>query len=740
MKIKILTTITSLIIATSLNARTPHNLSPIALPAAIEFEHFDDGVPASSSTWALANSHYDSTSSNAGGKYKDSSVDIASSDDMGGGYCLTNCASTDWLNYTIFVPETADFDIQARINTKGNAASFTVSFYAGESTTAYASKTHSQTHSTGWRNVGLGTQNLPAGQYTMKVSFDSTNSTTCLYNYLEFIPKLPTIQIGSGTVDMSTYVYSGKSLTSADVDDPDIEEIGLDNATVLQAAITSINSSGGTVYIPSGIYVFRQNGSPTATDPVEDALGKNQDHSTAVRINQTGTQGIRITGTNNSVILKGLYRSTTIIGIGVKNGGGASVTNVLIDNITFIGRPEYKDSHINKYTGHGIPVEYNIPIAPNANTFTAGLGTLLVIQGNISNPISSKNICVADCNFVNPGNRPILLAHVKNVNISNNSFTFMDGIDEEFWDGNLTLPNRELGAHCAIFGGAARCDYVVVTNNYFNGNVNPTATVGDFGSDGLIWLSSGGYWYVADNTIDNYFLEGIQYGAGPAASVRNSFNTDLLTSSTVAFAVYGSDRTNTLSTVDSILSSFSIIGNTITNGNAGIFARGDKSDPTTTHMAPFDLIISGNYIDLVDESLNPSGAPCTAINIGTANCVLISGCKTKSEQGVVIQRFGDSLSYSIPTKVVLRCNSIDVDLFSCVYIQQGKYTLTDLFLDSNILDKGPYGNHVRITTPQTAVGLALKANQYTYLGSGTSSDIQYKLNDGTYTSTPANLY
>ena len=99
-------------------------------------------------------------------------------------------------------------------------------------------------------------------------------------------------------------------------------------------------------------------------------------------------------------------------------------------------------------------------------------------------------------------------------------------------------------------------------------------------------------WFAARNTITNYCFEAIQWNSGPAAAAQNSFSTYIDINPTCALnnsvdraATGPSGRRNDLS--------FSLTGNTVVGGEAGILS-GRTGHPTNI----VDLLISGNTFNL----------------------------------------------------------------------------------------------------------------------------------------------
>ena len=80
---------------------------PHPIPGRIEAEDYDAGGEG------LA--YHDATPGNYGGQYRSEDVDIEPTTDSGGGYSVGWTEQGEWLSYTIYVTETARYDIQVRV-------------------------------------------------------------------------------------------------------------------------------------------------------------------------------------------------------------------------------------------------------------------------------------------------------------------------------------------------------------------------------------------------------------------------------------------------------------------------------------------------------------------------------------------------------------------------------------------------------------------------------------------------
>lgn len=86
---------------------TPFTGTPAPLPGTVQAEDFDNGGEGVA--------YHDTTSTNSGGKYRSSRVDISATTDAGGGYKVGWWKAGEWLNYTAAVPTTGTYDLAFRV-------------------------------------------------------------------------------------------------------------------------------------------------------------------------------------------------------------------------------------------------------------------------------------------------------------------------------------------------------------------------------------------------------------------------------------------------------------------------------------------------------------------------------------------------------------------------------------------------------------------------------------------------
>jgi len=173
---------------------------PHPIPGKIEAEDYDIGGEGAA--------YHDTTSANQGGQYRSDAVDIEETSDIGGGYSVGWIDAGEWLRYTVFVTETAHYDIQVRVaSAVGRTISDTLSSIGVVSWTVPLTRTlHVEFDgkdvtgpltflTTGgwqsWTCVFARGVRLTAGEYRMRLSMDSGSFNVNWVWVAESLPEDP---------------------------------------------------------------------------------------------------------------------------------------------------------------------------------------------------------------------------------------------------------------------------------------------------------------------------------------------------------------------------------------------------------------------------------------------------------------------------------------------------------------------------------------------------------------------
>lgn len=135
----------------------------IQLPGTIQAENFDNGGEG------VAYHDYDTI--NSGGQYRSTGVDIETCYDTGGGYNTGWMSSTEWLEWTVNVAGTGDYDIYLRVASGEGGGTFKVLLDGVDKTGS-----RSFAGAGGWQNwttIIVPARNLTSGQHVFRVNVES---------------------------------------------------------------------------------------------------------------------------------------------------------------------------------------------------------------------------------------------------------------------------------------------------------------------------------------------------------------------------------------------------------------------------------------------------------------------------------------------------------------------------------------------------------------------------------------
>jgi carbohydrate binding protein with CBM6 domain/beta-propeller repeat-containing protein len=157
---------------------TPFYRTPFAIPGTFEAEDFDLGGEGIA--------YHDNVPGNAGGQYRlNEDVDIiASSDSAGGGYVVKDFETGEWLNYTINVQNTTNYDIELRVSSAMANSAFHVEIDGLDVTGSTVVPNTGSWDAFQW--VGKKAVALGAGQHVLKIVADQQ------YFNLNSVRVLPT--------------------------------------------------------------------------------------------------------------------------------------------------------------------------------------------------------------------------------------------------------------------------------------------------------------------------------------------------------------------------------------------------------------------------------------------------------------------------------------------------------------------------------------------------------------------
>ncbi|MCA1566015.1 MAG: carbohydrate-binding protein [Acidobacteria bacterium] len=144
----------------------------LTVPGTIQVEDFDVG--------AQGFAYFDNSAGNLGYQYRYTDVDIAITDDPAGGYYYVGWAHAgEWLKYTIEVPQTGAYDIEARVAGNFNVGGTFHIEFDGVNVTGPMQILNSND----WHTVTKANVTLNAGQHVMRIMLDVNHAQAAVGNF-----------------------------------------------------------------------------------------------------------------------------------------------------------------------------------------------------------------------------------------------------------------------------------------------------------------------------------------------------------------------------------------------------------------------------------------------------------------------------------------------------------------------------------------------------------------------------
>jgi hypothetical protein len=599
---------------------------PFVVTGVFEAEQFDAGGPGVG---------YSNVVSYPFNDYRVTPMRITNCNDIGGGFQL-RLKSNEWTHYSFNVQVAGNYVVSVRARGT-NGGQFRATLGYANSTASYQMNLTALS-GTEWHDV-TGTVNLPAGPNSIRLEgiVDGANGFAGDVNWISIYPAFPgayiptnSVLVGSGTYTPWIEGDSGKDFLTAQT-----------NTITLQRAVNDILiSGGGTVNIPAGTFYLAHH---PYQDWTPELVFNGPQHTFAVRLvaNAGGTtvgSNIRIAGTqqggtNASTLIAQSRTVTMFLAAHAFDGANylpshafylpdaeGAFTNIVFEDLVLVGNPHsttnatfdpgwwwnagynpltnsFSLSNTNPAHGEVFTNEFTLywqPETLDGRQFS-GVGALLWI-GSFGR---TRNVLINNCDFINPPGYPVLIYQCTDVLIRSNRFRMVNAFNDSRIPtiGIMEAPNPNLEADgsrgaiwnyppniTGIFGGGTN---LVVMHNDFDGNPSLNGTTNVWiGSDGFVWWqSSGGNYYIGNNRVRNYALEGVALNSGPTGAAANVFETPMKTPSTTGFGIAPGLVGVSGSIGDN---SFSIVGNAILGGRLGF---GDSLS-----WSNYQVHFCGNYV------------------------------------------------------------------------------------------------------------------------------------------------
>ncbi len=159
--------------ATVASGGTPYGGTPVSLPGTIQAENFDEG-PAGVA-------YVDATSTNSGGQYRSTGVDIEATADSGGGYDVGWAGAGEWLTYSVNVVTAGTYDVDVRVASGGTGGRFHIEVN-GVDKTGPLTVPNTGSWQT-WTTIRKSGVALSAGPQVWRLVMDANGPTSAVGNF-----------------------------------------------------------------------------------------------------------------------------------------------------------------------------------------------------------------------------------------------------------------------------------------------------------------------------------------------------------------------------------------------------------------------------------------------------------------------------------------------------------------------------------------------------------------------------
>jgi hypothetical protein len=154
-------------------AGSPYGGVAVSLPGTIQVENFDEG--------GAGVAYVDHTTTNSGGKYRSTGVDIEATGDAGGGYDVGWAGAGEWLNYSVTVATAGTYDFEVRVASAGAGGKFHIEVNGTDKTGALT------VPNTGgwqvWTTLKKTGVVLSKGSQAIRLVMDTNGSTGAIGNF-----------------------------------------------------------------------------------------------------------------------------------------------------------------------------------------------------------------------------------------------------------------------------------------------------------------------------------------------------------------------------------------------------------------------------------------------------------------------------------------------------------------------------------------------------------------------------
>jgi hypothetical protein len=207
--------------------------TPAAIPGVFQAENFDEG--------GQSIAYSDATAHNSGGAYRTTAVDIATTNDTGGGYYVGWTRAGEWLKYTVNVGTAGTYSLHTRLAALGSGGRFHVEIDGVDRTGPITVPNTGAWDA--WQTIPTPGIALGAGVRTVRVVFDAVaaGGSVAAFNWFQFV--------ADSAPPPSTTPYGGTPAAIPGV----VQAENFDNGAAGVAYVDTNTTNSGGAYRSTGV-------------------------------------------------------------------------------------------------------------------------------------------------------------------------------------------------------------------------------------------------------------------------------------------------------------------------------------------------------------------------------------------------------------------------------------------------------------------------------------------------------
>jgi len=152
---------------------TPYGGTAPAMPGTFQAENFDEG--------GQSFAYFDTTGGNSGSVYRATDVDLEPTTDTGGGYNVMKTRAGEWLKYTVNIPTSGSYVLQARVASLGAGGTFHVEVDGVNATGAISVPNTNGWQS--WQTIPVPSISFAAGTRVIRIVLDTVGTSGGVGNF-----------------------------------------------------------------------------------------------------------------------------------------------------------------------------------------------------------------------------------------------------------------------------------------------------------------------------------------------------------------------------------------------------------------------------------------------------------------------------------------------------------------------------------------------------------------------------